>query len=79
MQFGNELHLDNTIGCMIAKTYLIGKIVTAKTVKVQMKNTWSIKGGFKVIDKQDNLFLIRFEFENDYCKVLDSARWLVSN
>ncbi|KAJ4837579.1 hypothetical protein Tsubulata_037875 [Turnera subulata] len=55
------------------------KQITTKMVRYQMKNTWSVKGDFMVIEKQDKLFLLGFKFEEDYRRILDRAPWFVPN
>ncbi|KAJ4836797.1 hypothetical protein Tsubulata_029985 [Turnera subulata] len=80
----HEADIDRTANGMLSKLYLVGHLVTKKSISVaviksQIKKTWIRKGDFTVINKANNVFLVGFQFEEDRLNALDGTHWLVSN
>ncbi|KAJ4822307.1 hypothetical protein Tsubulata_050554 [Turnera subulata] len=79
-----EVSEEQTLGELVARTYVVGKIFSDRCVSPsqiynQMRQIWYIKGEFRVIPKPANVFLIGFELEEDRKHVLKGSPWLVSN
>ncbi|KAJ4841489.1 hypothetical protein Tsubulata_011836, partial [Turnera subulata] len=75
---------EASLGSLVARTNLVDKIfsdrrVTPAQVRQQLKDIWYIKGDFRVLPKQNNLFLLGFELEEDKKHVQKGSLWLVSN
>ncbi|KAJ4828373.1 hypothetical protein Tsubulata_017825 [Turnera subulata] len=69
---------------MISKTCLVSKVYNirsfaAGSVKSNLKRVWNLRGDFRVTEKGQNIFIVGFEFEANYDKIMRGVPWLMAN
>ncbi|KAE8733049.1 hypothetical protein F3Y22_tig00001644pilonHSYRG00459 [Hibiscus syriacus] len=56
---------------------LLGRTIGFKDLETRIQSLRHPQGRFKLVDLENNYFIVRFEYEEDYLKVLTEGRWTI--
>ncbi|XVF04451.1 hypothetical protein REPUB_Repub05bG0084100 [Reevesia pubescens] len=58
---------------------LLGRSISYTYLSNKVKQLWSLKGGFDIVDLENGFYCIRFQMRSDYNFVLTKGLWIIAD